>query len=113
MQNPRFSYPVVAKLDSNKLNRIPQTGSPAPDETIGNLDFGTSNMCCDYAPLHFNTPASLSFSARTSPFYVDAAGYLVWEQPQYRNHGWFLCVKGAQKFVGFPCRMMKGLWQWD
>jgi len=100
--NPRMSYPLIAQLKDTSLVRLPQQGSPP--ENIGNLNFGTSNVCCNFAALKFNTEATIPFSSRTKPFFVDQAGNLQWEEKAFRNERWYVCTKGEQKQVywGLP-----------
>lgn len=47
-------------------------------------------MCCNYARLQWNSASSISFSARTSPFFIDTAGNLVWEEAPFRQD-WYVC----------------------
>lgn len=99
VQNPRYSYPISAKLENNKLTRIPVSGDPGAASVIGNLNFGTSGVCCSYARLQWHSTESLPATSRTSPFYIDAGGYLVWEQAPYRQP-WYLCGKTVVPPVG-------------
>lgn len=110
VQNPRYSYPVTAKLENNKLIRIPESGDPGAALTIANLNFGTSNVCCNYAQLKWSSPDNIPLPARTTPFYIDRRGMLVWEQAPYRQP-WYVCgktklpgTKGEERvlYLGLP-----------
>lgn len=92
VQNPRYSYPISAKLESNKLTRIPVSGDPGAANTIGNLNFGTSNVCCNYAQLRWNSNDTVGTIARTNPFFIDTRGMLVFESAPYRQP-WYVCGK--------------------
>ncbi|KAF8454079.1 hypothetical protein BDZ91DRAFT_786612 [Kalaharituber pfeilii] len=110
VQNPRYSYPLAAKLEENKLIRLPVSGDPGAGSTIGNLNFGTSGVCCNYAQLRFHSPETLPPTSRTTPFYIDSAGNLVWENPPYRQP-WYLCGRG--QFPGDEKLLYFGLPYYD
>lgn len=117
VQNPRFSYPIVAKLENNKLIRIPVPSDPGAANTIGNLNFGTSNVCCNYAQLRWTPPASLPIpGVRVDPFFVDSRGNLVFERAPYRQP-WYVCgktklpgTKGEERilYLGLPFYEFQG-----
>lgn len=92
VQNPRFSYPVGARLENNRLIRIPVPSDPGGASTLGYLNFGTSNVCCSYAPLGFTPPASIPVGSRVDPFFIDTRGALVFERPPFRQE-WYVCGK--------------------
>ncbi|KAF8458690.1 hypothetical protein BGX38DRAFT_1300719 [Terfezia claveryi] len=92
VQNPRYSYPITAKLEDNKLIRIPVSGDPGAANIIGNLNFGTSNVCCNYAQLRWSSKENIGTIPRTSPFFIDARGNLVFEIAPYRQP-WYVCGK--------------------
>lgn len=117
VQNPRFSYPISAKLENNKLIRIPVPSDPGAANTAGNLNFGTSNVCCSYAQLRWSDPSTLPIpGVRVDPFFVDARGNLVFERAPYRQP-WYVCgktklpgTKGEERilYLGLPFYEFQG-----